>query len=70
MLPDMSYFLYQLSFDGPVHFGDTSLGGGLELAQKYLTTCRSGEWLDFMANSAGVVLAALVAVILARVCRD
>ena len=28
----MSYFLYQLSFDGPVHFGDTSLGGGLEQA--------------------------------------
>jgi VanZ family protein len=47
-----------------------ALGGGLELAQKYLTTCRSGEWLDFMANSVGVVLAALVAVILARVCRD
>ena len=32
MMPDMSYFLYQLSFDGPVHFGDTSLGGGLEQA--------------------------------------
>ena len=47
-----------------------ALGGGLKLAQKYLTTCRSGEWLDFMANSVGVVLAALVAVILARVCRD
>lgn len=47
-----------------------ALGGGLELAQKYLTTCRSGEWLDFMANSVGVGLAALVAVILARVCRD
>jgi len=47
-----------------------ALGGGLELAQKYLTTCRSGEWLDFLANSVGVVLAALVAVILARVCRD
>lgn len=28
----MSYFLYQLSFDGPVHFGDTSMGGGLEQA--------------------------------------
>ena len=28
----MSYFLYQLCFDGPVHFGDTSLGGGLEQA--------------------------------------
>lgn len=47
-----------------------ALGGGLELAQKYLTTCRSGEWLDFLANSVGVVLAAFAAVILARVCRD
>lgn len=51
-------------------FLPVALGGGLELAQKYLTTCRSGEWLDFLANSVGVVLAALVAVILARVCRD
>ena len=32
MLTDMSYFLYQLSFDAPVHFGDASLGGGLEQA--------------------------------------
>lgn len=26
----MSYYLYLLTFDAPVHFGDTSLGGGLE----------------------------------------
>lgn len=32
MLSGMSYFLYQLSFEGPVHFGDTSLGGNLEQA--------------------------------------
>ena len=26
----MSYYIYQLKFDSPVHFGDTALGGGLE----------------------------------------
>lgn len=31
-----------------------AMGGLLELAQAYLTTCRSGEWLDFVANSIGV----------------
>lgn len=36
------------------------MGGALELAQRYLTTCRSGEWLDFVANSIGVLLATIV----------
>ncbi len=35
------------------------LSGLLELAQAYLTTCRSGDWLDFAANSVGVALASL-----------
>lgn len=30
------------------------MGGVLELMQAYLTTCRSGEWLDFVANTIGV----------------
>ena len=34
-----------------------ALGGLLELAQKYLTTYRSGDWMDFLANSLGVLLA-------------
>lgn len=38
MLSGMSYFLYQLSFDGPVHFGDTSLGGSLEQADWLYTS--------------------------------
>ena len=33
------------------------LGGLLELGQEYLTTCRNGDWFDFIANSIGVVLA-------------
>ncbi|MBQ0074939.1 MAG: VanZ family protein [Prevotella sp.] len=32
------------------------MGGLIELAQHYLTTCRSGDWLDFLCNSIGVVL--------------
>lgn len=31
----------------------------MELGQAYLTTYRSGDWLDFAANSTGVVLAFL-----------
>lgn len=30
------------------------MGGVLELMQAYLTSCRSGEWLDFVANTIGV----------------
>lgn len=26
----MGYYLYQMAFDGPIHFGDSSQGGGLE----------------------------------------
>ena len=43
--------LILLAFLAPIAFG-----GLLELAQAYLTTCRSGEWMDFAANSIGVCL--------------
>ena len=47
------------------------MGGMLELMQKYLTTCRSGDWLDFVANCIGVGLGALIGYfIVPRVCRD
>ena len=36
------------------------MGGALELMQAYLTTCRSGEWLDFAANCVGVGLGNLL----------
>ena len=32
------------------------MSGLLELAQEYLTTCRSGEWLDLLANTTGATL--------------
>ncbi len=43
--------LFVFAFLAPI-----AMGGILELAQKYLTTCRSGEWLDFVANSIGVCI--------------
>lgn len=35
--------------------------GLIELLQKYATTCRSGDWMDFLFNAAGVLLATLIA---------
>lgn len=37
-----------------------ALSGGIELLQAYGTEHRGGEWLDFAANSLGVILAAFV----------
>ena len=37
-----------------------AMGGLLELAQAHLTTCRSGEWLDFVANTLGVCIGTAV----------
>ena len=36
------------------------MGGLIELAQRYLTTCRSGEWLDFVGDTIGVVIGAIL----------
>ena len=36
--------------------GMTLLGGLMELLQAFCTTTRSGEWLDFWADSLGVLL--------------
>lgn len=33
------------------------MSGIIELCQEYLTTYRSAEWFDFLANSIGVILA-------------
>lgn len=43
--------LMLFAFLAPIAFG-----GLMELAQTHLTTCRSGEWLDFAANTIGVCL--------------
>jgi VanZ family protein len=31
-------------------------GGAMELVQAYLTTCRSGDWVDFEADVVGALL--------------
>ena len=36
------------------------LSGAIELMQAYCTEHRGGDWLDFAANSLGVILAALI----------
>lgn len=35
-------------------------GGLMELVQAYLTTCRSGEWLDFYADTFGALLGTII----------
>lgn len=37
-----------------------ALGGVMELVQAYLTTCRSGEWLDFEADAIGAAVSVLL----------
>ena len=41
-----------------------AMGGILELLQAYCTTCRSGEWLDFLANSIGVCIGTIVGLLM------
>ena len=36
-------------------------GGFLELCQQYFTRYRSSDWIDFLANMAGVIIATLIA---------
>lgn len=42
------------------------MSGVIELVQEYCTTDRSGDWLDFLANVLGVLLAASVGYYLLR----
>ena len=45
----MAYYLWMFILP-------SCLGGLLELVQAYLTTCRSGEWLDAIADTIGAVI--------------
>lgn len=42
--------------------------GMVELLQAYCTTYRGGDWLDFVANTAGALLASGVAQVVRRKC--
>lgn len=58
------WFEHLYKHDKPVYFRlfiggmllPVLMGGAMELAQAHLTTCRSGEWMDFVANSIGVLI--------------
>ena len=41
-------------------------GGGMELWQAYLTTCRSGDWYDLLADSIGVFIALPIGLFIIR----
>ena len=53
--------LFIFAFLAPI-----AMGGILELMQAYLTTCRSGEWLDFVANTIGVCLGTIVGILIMK----
>ena len=42
------------------------MGVLVELAQAYLTTCRSGDWVDALCNSMGVLLGVIVGLFIIR----
>jgi VanZ family protein len=46
--------------------GMTLLGGLMELLQAYCTSTRSGEWLDFFADTIGVILGTIIGLILKK----
>ena len=49
--------------------GMIALGGLMELLQAYCTSTRSGEWLDFFADSVGVVLGTLIGLLISKLYR-
>lgn len=42
------------------------MGGAVELAQAYLTTTRSGDWFDFLADGIGATLGLVICIPLVR----
>ena len=49
--------------------GPILMSGLIELLQRYCTTNRSGEWLDFLADTLGVGLGALIGLLFYRLKR-
>ena len=47
-----------------------ALGGAMELVQAYLTTCRSGDWIDFEADAVGVLIAMLCIIFIDKLWRE
>ena len=43
-----------------IFFFPIIMGGLVELVQAYCTTNRTGDWLDFLANTVGAVIGSLI----------
>lgn len=48
----------------------TLLGGLMELAQAYLTTCRSGDWWDAIADAIGSVIGTVVCYLIGSIWKE
>ncbi|MBR6202347.1 MAG: VanZ family protein [Bacteroidaceae bacterium] len=46
------------------------LGGLMELVQAYLTTCRSGDWIDFEADAIGAAVGGLLCLYLNKLWKE
>lgn len=46
------------------------LGGLMELVQAWLTTCRSGEWLDFEADAVGALAMSICCIYLNKLWKE
>jgi len=57
----VAWKLFLFAFLGPI-----AMSGVIELLQAYATTTRSGEWLDFAANTLGVCLGNTVGLLMRR----
>ncbi|GHV30287.1 membrane protein [Bacteroidia bacterium] len=55
------WLIFVASFLFPIIFG-----GGIEMGQEYLTTTRSGDWMDFLFDSIGIVCGCLVCLLINR----
>lgn len=60
-----SRFKFMHIFIGAVIF-PIVFSGCIELLQEYCTSYRGGDWLDFTANSVGVILAGVIAYFFVR----
>ena len=44
------------------------MGGLVEMAQAYLTTCRNGDWTDAVCNALGVAIGVVICILPAKCC--
>ena len=48
----------------------TLLGGLMELVQAYLTTCRSGDWIDFEADAIGAIIGIVLSILANKIWKE